>query len=109
MPDFGDETPQSGPQAPAPPHRDPSDVGRIERATVAELTKLEQIETVEGALAAALARDLDGEIPPAGRSSMGKQLSAMMAEIRSHAPVEPDELDALTGAAAALWNGARNG
>jgi hypothetical protein len=78
---------------PAPPERSPG-TGRLERATLAELERLEQAETIEGVLAILLARDLDGaDVPGAQRTSMSKQLSAMMADIRALAPKEPDALD----------------
>lgn len=94
------------PSKPRPP-------GRIEIVTRKELEELERLDTVEGALCEGLARGLDDpDLPGAQRTSMSKQLSAMMEDIRATAPREPDEVDRWAGIAvirareASGWTGA---
>lgn len=90
----GDPIPQEPRYVPPEAPERPRPAGRLERATLAELEKLEQADTVEGVLAVLLAHDLDGaDVPGAQRTSMSKQLSMMMADIRALAPKEPDRLD----------------
>lgn len=92
----GAPEPAPAPYIPPSEPQQPRSAGRVEKATLAELEALGWLETVDGALAALLARDLDGdELPGAQRTSMSKQLSAMMAEIRAQAPAEPDALDGI--------------
>ena len=85
------------PPAPAPPV--PTSVpprlpGRVEMAVRKELEEMQRLDTVEGALIEGLARGLDDvELPGAQRTSMSKQLSAMMDALRATAPREPDEVD----------------
>lgn len=75
------------------PH-EPRPAGAIEKAITSELEVLEWLESVEGQLAVALARELDGvEITGASRTSMTKQLTSMIVAIRESAPSEPDEID----------------
>lgn len=72
----------------------PKQPGRIQSVVLKELEALDRLETVEGALCEGLARGLDDpELPGAQRTSMSKQLSAMMDDIRATAPQEPDEVD----------------
>lgn len=68
--------------------------GKITAATMAELERLGWEDSVEGALAESLARDLDGDgLPGAQRTSMSKQLTAMMESIRAVVPKAPDAVD----------------
>lgn len=86
--------PQNRPVDPPPMPHEPRPAGAIEKAITSELEVLEWLESVEGQLAVALARELDGvEITGASRTSMTKQLTSMIVAIRESAPSEPDEID----------------
>lgn len=67
--------------------------GRITQVTVRELESLDKLDTVEGQIARSLALDLDGELPGSQRTSMSKQLTSMMEDIRATAPKEDTFVD----------------
>jgi hypothetical protein len=78
------------PEPPEPEHTP----GRTELAVLAELTDYGWENTVDGVLALGLAESLDQrDVPGAQRTSMSKQLAAMMGDIRALAPKPPDAID----------------
>jgi len=86
------------------PHTDaPHTPGRVELHTVAELTRLGALETLEGALALGFASALDDQwLPGAQRTSMTKQLQIVIEGIRATIPAELDGVDAYAEAARRL-------
>jgi hypothetical protein len=71
--------------------------GMVETATLAELGRAQRLETVAGALAVRLAKDLDSsELTGSQASSLSGQLLKVLAAAVAGAPVEPDTFDEFT-------------
>jgi hypothetical protein len=83
-----DDQPQSPSEPPTP--------GDTEQAVIDELTELGWLRSVDGVMARGLARSLDDyAIPGAQRTSLSKQLSQMMMDIRAQAPKPRDVVNDL--------------
>jgi hypothetical protein len=87
------------PPAPDGPH----EPGRTERVVLAELERLDSLETVDGVLAIGFAAALDDQwLPGAQRTSMAKQLQVILEGIRAMVPGKLDEVDAYADVARRL-------